>query len=308
MTARQPSPVPSSPSFYSDAELESPPIGITIEVCVDSVQSAINAINGGADRLELCANLGVGGGTTPSVGLFKVVSKLADGLPMMVRLLVLIRPRAGDFLYSETEFEVMREDIRAFKRRGARGVVIGILTAEGRVDVDRTKVLVDEALPMEVCFHRAFDMTRDPDEALRDVLGIGGISRILTRLHLSIYIVIEIKLIPVHSGHGTSAPASLDTLGQLCSEMATFTTNQAFPTSILPGGGINAGNVRSLLSALTPVGVREIHLSGGGWVDGGMDFRRSGLGMGEWGVWTTDEGVVRQVREIADMFWLEKEA
>ncbi|KAJ8473078.1 hypothetical protein ONZ45_g16438 [Pleurotus djamor] len=166
MTARQPSPVPSSPSFYSDAELESPPIGITIEVCVDSVQSAINAINGGADRLELCANLGVGGGTTPSVGLFKVVSKLADGLPMMVRLLVLVRPRAGDFLYSETEFEVMREDIRAFKRRGARGVVIGILTAEGRVDVDRTKVLVDEALPMEVCFHRAFDMTRDPDEGI----------------------------------------------------------------------------------------------------------------------------------------------
>ncbi|KAL4267930.1 Copper homeostasis protein cutC [Pleurotus pulmonarius] len=285
--------VPSGPSVRQSPSPEPSEAGpgIVVEVCVDSVQSASNAIEGGADRLELCGNLGLGGGTTPSMGLYKRVHKIADGIPIMV----MIRPRTGDFLYSESELEVMVEDIRAFKRRGARGVVFGVLTKEGRVDIERTKVLVDEALPMEVCFHRAFDMTRDADEALRDVLSIGGVSRILT------------------SGHsGTTAPSSIKTLKSLCADISNLTVDQPFPTTILPGSGVNPDTVGPLLRELLDVGVREVHLSGGTWHDSEMTHRREGFGMGvggagEWGIWTTEETKVRQVRVIADTMWFERE-
>ncbi|KAF5385067.1 hypothetical protein D9615_001253 [Tricholomella constricta] len=99
---------------------------IIIEVCVDSVQSAINAAQAGADRLELCANLALGGGTTPSLGLLKAVQMAA-----------MIRPRTGDFLYSDSEIDVILEDIRIFKEYGVRGIVVGILDKDGRVDVDQ---------------------------------------------------------------------------------------------------------------------------------------------------------------------------
>ncbi|KAJ6502664.1 CutC family-domain-containing protein [Mycena vulgaris] len=260
---------------------------IVIEVCVDSVRSALNAVRGGADRLEVCANLGVGGGITPSLGLLKAIQKASVDVPTMA----MIRPRTGDFLYSDDEIEVMLEDIRVFKRHGVRGVVLGALKADGRVDIDATKRLVDEALPLQVCFHRAFDMTRDADEALRDVMRIGGVSRILT------------------SGHGQTALQSLETLERLCQTTQKLAEDLPSVLSILPGSGINQATVGPILSALLPQGLMEIHLSGGSWVESRMVHRRDGLGMGvgesEWGVWETNEAKVRDVRQFADAVWAE---
>ncbi|KAJ7610804.1 copper homeostasis CutC domain-containing protein [Roridomyces roridus] len=273
----------------------SPPI--LIEVCVDSVRSALNAVNGGSNRLEVCANLGVGGGTTPSLGLLKSIMRVVD-TPIMVWELcsgqcssknsaqAMIRPRTGDFLYSDEEIEVMLEDVRVFKDIGVRGVVFGVLTAEGRVNVDATKRLVAEALPLEVCFHRAFDMTRDPGEALRDVMSIGGVSRILT------------------SGHGPTVVESLDTLKGVCQSTQKLAKDLPWVLSILPGSGINADTVGAVLDALLPLGVTEIHLSGGSWVESKMAHRPVGLGMGvgegEWSVWETSQDKVNRVRHIVD--------
>ncbi|KAJ7459094.1 copper homeostasis CutC domain-containing protein [Mycena galericulata] len=257
---------------------------IVIEVCVDSVRSALNAVRGGADRLEVCGNLGVGGGTTPSLGLLKSIQRAVD-----VPTMAMIRPRTGDFLYSHEEIEVMLEDIRVFKREGVRGVVLGVLRADGRVDVDTTKRLVDEALPLEVCFHRAFDMTRDAAEALRDVISIGGISRILT------------------SGHGQTVLESLHILKELCQTTRKLAEDLPWVLSILPGSGINTETVDPILNALLPLGVMEIHLSGGSWVESGMTHRQAGLGMGvgesEWNIWETSENKVREVRRLVGMHW-----
>ncbi|KAF8215853.1 copper homeostasis CutC domain-containing protein [Mycena galopus ATCC 62051] len=259
---------------------------LCIEVCVDSVRSALNAVRGGADRLEVCGNLGVGGGTTPSLGLLKAIQNSVD-----IPLMVMVRPRTGDFLYSEDEIEVMLEDIRVFKQYNVCGVVLGALRPDGRVDVEVTKRLVDEALPLQVCFHRAFDMTCDPAEALADVMNIGGVSRILT------------------SGHGPTAPESLDTLESLFEKTETLAKELPWVLNILPGSGINADTVGPILDALLPRGLMEIHLSGGGWEGGGMVHRRNGLGMGigesEWSVWITSEDKVRSVRRFADAVWAE---
>ncbi|KAH9947109.1 copper homeostasis CutC domain-containing protein [Amylocystis lapponica] len=251
--------------------------GFKFEICVDSVESAIAAFHGEADRLELCGNLGLGGGTTPSLGLFKAVQKAVPTLPIMA----MVRPRTGDFLYSDAELEIMLEDIRTFKQAGASGVVFGVLTPDGRVDVPRTTQLVNEAVPMQVCFHRAFDMTRDVMEALTDVLSIPHVTRILT------------------SGHGPTAPSSLPTLRALAD--AAYKSKSA--VTILPGSGINASTVRPLVDTLLPF-VREIHLSAGRWDDSEMVYRPEGMGMGvggagEWGVWRTNEETVQAVRRTA---------
>ncbi|EMD32547.1 hypothetical protein CERSUDRAFT_68572 [Gelatoporia subvermispora B] len=125
--------------------MNAPDDGITIEVCVDSVESAAAAVQGGADRLELCSNLGLGGGTTPSLGLLRSVQRAVPRTPIMV----MVRPRTGDFLYSEGEFNVMLEDIRIFKESGTAGVVFGVLDQSGAIDVDRTQKLANEAFPMQ---------------------------------------------------------------------------------------------------------------------------------------------------------------
>jgi copper homeostasis protein len=146
---------------------------ITIEICVADVESAIAAEAGGADRIELCDNLAVGG-TTPSVG---TIAEICRWLSLPVH--VLIRPRAGGFLYTNREIAVMRRDIEAAKALGAAGVVLGVLDAEGGINREQTAELVALARPLSVTFHKAIDQARDPLEAI-DALIAMGVDRVLT--------------------------------------------------------------------------------------------------------------------------------
>ena len=144
-----------------------------LEVCVDSVESAVAAGEGGAARVELCANVKEGG-TTPSAGMIKLVrANISIGLNIM------IRPRAGDFCYTDKEFAVMKEDVTLAKRLGADGVVFGMLRSDGSLDSDRLRTLLDLARPMSVTFHRAFDATADLPMALEEIVSL-GINRVLT--------------------------------------------------------------------------------------------------------------------------------
>ena len=138
-----------------------------IEACVDGYASCVAACRGGADRLELCAHLVIGG-TTPSPALFRQVQR-----DVPVKTNVLIRPRFGDFLYSEAELDQMCEEIQTFGGLGANGVVIGALTPDGDLDLRAMQRMLDCAAGMEVTLHRAFDMTRDPMRTLEDAIALG---------------------------------------------------------------------------------------------------------------------------------------
>lgn len=146
---------------------------VLVEICVNSATSAIEAEKGGAHRVELCDNL-YEGGTTPSAATICVTAK-----HITIDLHVLIRPRGGDFLYSDLEFEVMMQDVQFCKQNGVKGVVLGVLESNGKVDIKRTGELVKAANPMPVTFHRAFDMVADPFKALEDIIST-GCHRILT--------------------------------------------------------------------------------------------------------------------------------
>lgn len=146
---------------------------VTIEVCVSDVESAIAAEAGGADRVELCDNLAIGG-TTASAG---TIAEVCRWLSIPVH--VLIRPRGGDFVYSKRELAVMRHDIEAAKALGAAGVVLGVLTAKSTVDRDITMALVAAARPLSVTFHRAIDQTPKPQEAVDELVAL-GVERVLT--------------------------------------------------------------------------------------------------------------------------------
>lgn len=144
-----------------------------IEACVNSAESAVEAMKGGADRVELCENLH-DGGTTPSYGTIQIARKNLD-----IALFVMIRPRGGDFLYSGDEFEIMKEDILHARESGVDGVVFGILNPDGSIDKERMSELVQLARPMDITCHRAFDMTSDPFKAMEDLISL-GVDRILT--------------------------------------------------------------------------------------------------------------------------------
>ncbi len=144
-----------------------------IEACVNSALSALEAEKGGAGRVELCENM-ADGGTTPSAGTIKIAKKL-----LTIPVFVMIRPRGADFLYSEEEFEIMKTDVLMAKELGADGVVFGILKPDGTIDAERMGELVRLARPMGITCHRAFDMTRDPFEALETLMKL-GVDRVLT--------------------------------------------------------------------------------------------------------------------------------
>ncbi len=220
--------------------------GILIEVCVDSVASAVASERGGAQRIELCGDL-IEGGITPSIGMIELVrTKVSIALHLM------IRPRSGDFCYSSDEFEIMRRDIEMAKRLGADGVVFGILDAEGQVDTQRSRELVELARPLDVTFHRAFDMSDDLFRALEDVCTTGA-NRILT------------------SGGQQTALEGLDCIAGLVKAAKGR-------IAIMPGSGIRENNIRRIVEES---GAREIHTGMGSVVDGPMRFRNLRIVMGK---------------------------
>jgi len=218
---------------------------LVLEVCVDSVESAVAAEQGGAQRVELCSNL-LDGGVTPSSGLIATVrSRISVGLQVM------IRPRGGDFNYSDDEFQIMQRDIVTAKELGADGVVLGILDMDGRVDTGRTRRLVELAAPLKVTYHRAFDMSSDLFQALED-LHTTGVNTILT------------------SGGKPTAIDGAETLRRLIE-----TSNGG--VAIMAGGGIEDHNVGSLIEQ---TGVREIHASLKFPVPSSMRFQNHQISMG----------------------------
>ena len=144
-----------------------------LETCVDSVESAMAAAEGGADRLELCSNLIIGG-TTPGPWLFEEIRKRSD-----IRIHALIRPRFGDFCYTDAEFSMIRNAVKDFRKMGAEGVVVGILKPDGTLNMEQMKELMDAAGDMSVTLHRAFDVCADPIEAMEQAISL-GIDTILT--------------------------------------------------------------------------------------------------------------------------------
>jgi copper homeostasis protein len=218
---------------------------LTLEVCVDSVESAIAAENGGAQRVELCSALS-DGGVTPSAGLIAMVRQ-----KIKIALHVMIRPRASDFYYSDDEYAVMQRDVLMAKQLRADGVVLGILDQDGKIDIARTKQLVQVAAPLQLTFHRAFDMTGDLPQALRDVKSTGA-HRILT------------------SGGKQTAAEGADALKQLV-EVADGTIG------IMAASGIEENNVAELLER---TGVREVHASLRSAVTSSMRFQNSHVSMG----------------------------
>lgn len=216
-----------------------------LEICIDGVSSAVAAGKGGADRVELCANLPEGG-TTPSAGMIRSVRRVFSG-----GLMVIIRPRGYDFLYSEDELEVMLDDIRLSRQLGADGVVIGCLNADGTVDQERCGRLIEAAGPLDITFHRAFDMTRDLGETLETIHSL-GVKRILT------------------SGGKSDVSTGMAVISDLVRQSAGR-------VSLMPGGGVTTENLGEIMAS---TGVREIHLSARHPVSGGMIFRNGGCFMG----------------------------
>lgn len=216
-----------------------------IEVAVDSVESAIAAEEEGAQRIELCDNLNEGG-TTPSFGMIRTAVTNTD-----IDVAVMIRPRGGDFLYSDAEFEVMKLDVIVAKEAGAHCVVFGLLDAQGNIDIMRTKALVDLARPMEVCFHRAFDMAAEPFKSLEILIEL-GIDRVLTS--------------------GQKKKALFGT--KLIAEMVEHANGRI---QIMPGSGVNAENVNKIVRETK---VNDIHFTCHKMVDSEMEYINEKVSMG----------------------------
>nr|WP_086937650.1 copper homeostasis protein CutC [Thaumasiovibrio occultus] len=198
-----------------------------IEVCIDNLESLHTAQQAGATRIELCASLEVGG-ITPSFGLMKQAARHAT-----IPVYAMIRPRQGDFLFSDDDMAQMVDDIAAARHAGLQGVVIGCLTANGHIDMAQCRQLVDAANGMGITFHRAIDQCVDFRAALDDIMAL-GCERVLT------------------SGLAVSADKGTDVLR----EMVDYCGNRL---SIMAGAGVNAANVSQIVNA---TGVREVHLSG----------------------------------------------
>jgi copper homeostasis protein len=240
---------------------------MTIEICAYSLESCINAQAGGAGRIELCGGLGEGG-TTPSAGLIEIVRKHIE-----IPIYVMIRPRGGDFVYDFFEEEIMRKDIDLAKNLGADGVVLGVLTADGQVDVARTKALVEYAAPMKVTFHRAFDLTPDPVKALKDVIATGA-ERILT------------------SGQKPSAIQATELLAKLAAEAKGA-------IEIMAGGGVNHNNAAELAAT----GVHALHLTAKAFRPGRQKYFTEGISMAgeipdERSVLYSDLGLVEAIVQV----------
>ena len=241
-----------------------------LEVCVDSVESAIAAEKGGAKRLELCSNLIIGG-TTPTASLFRAVRKAVS-----IKIHVLIRPRFGDFCYTDAEFGIICDEVRQFREMGADGVVIGILTPDGSFDMARMGSLMEEAKGMKVTIHRAFDVCKEPMRGLEDCILLGA-DTILT------------------SGQEENCLAGAALLRKL-KEIADGRIQ------ILAGAGVNSENLEEICRITC---LNQFHMSGKVILNSSMEYRRAKVTMGlpgisEYSIWRTDEAEIRKAVEAIE--------
>jgi copper homeostasis protein len=249
------------------------PMKRLLEVCIDNIESGIIAESAGADRIELCDNLAEGG-TTPSLGAIRLAKKR-----LQIPVNIIIRPRGGDFLYSDAEYMIMMEDIRIAREEGINGVVLGILKPDGHIDIERTSALVQLAEPMEVTFHRAYDMTPDPFIALEEVI-MTGAARLLTSAHDN-FVYNNAKLIK------------------------ELIENAAGRIIIMPGAGINENNIADIINKTN---AREYHLTGRKPVESMMEYRKDNIYMGgkaeqnEYSRSYTSSDIVQKVRKILDSY------
>ncbi|MDE7341661.1 MAG: copper homeostasis protein CutC [Lachnospiraceae bacterium] len=242
----------------------------TLECCVDSVESAIAAEEGGADRLELCAAL-VTGGISPGLALFEQVRECCR-LPVRV----LLRPRFGDFLYTKYEFAILRKEAELFREKGAEGIVIGCLREDGSLHLEQMKELMMAAGGMKITLHRAFDLCADPAAAYEQA-GELGIDTILT------------------SGQKSSSLAGLPLLKQL----AELQRANGGP-QIMAGAGVTPDVIRQFL---VKTDITSFHLSAKKTVESSMRYRREGVPMGlpmmsEYHIFRTDSQVVAEARKV----------
>lgn len=218
---------------------------VEIEICVDSPEGVIAARDGKADRVELCDNL-FEGGTTPSIGAIKMARRVGG-----IKLHVIIRPRGGDFLYSDVEFDTMRMDVEAARTSRVDGIVIGLLTADGNIDKERTTELVTLARPMSVTFHRAFDVCRDAFAALEELIEI-GVDRVLS------------------SGQRSDAISGAETIKKLVDTAGDRIV-------VMACGGIDETNAAEVVAA---TGVSELHFTAFEELASEMEYRNENVAMG----------------------------
>ena len=243
----------------------------TLEICVDSVESAINAERGKATRLELCSNLIIGG-TTPTKSLFEEVKKNVD-----IPINVLIRPRFGDFLYSDYEVNIIKNEIEMFKKLGADGIVVGILTKNGEIDLDNMKKFIEGAQDIPITFHRAFDVCREPLKAFYQLQEL-GVQNILT------------------SGQSQDCLRGKKLLKEL---VKISTKNSKNKTEILVGAGLNIENIDEIVNF---TGATNFHFSGKRIKQSSMEYRKENVNMGlkefsEFEILETDENLVKEVAD-----------
>ncbi len=240
-----------------------------IEICLDSVESVIAAEKGGADRVELFSDL-FEGGLTPSLGSVKMAKSLTN-----IAINAMIRPRGGDFCYSEIEFSTMKEDVKAFKKLGINGIVFGILNPDGTIDMERSREIIELARPLSVTFHRAFDMTKDAFKSLDDLIEL-GVDRVLS------------------SGLEATVAEGADLLSSLVQRAGDNII-------VMPGCGINERNFEKIKNKIR---AKEYHIYLPGEYRSKMIFHPDHIYMGgllrqdEFLLTKTDEKRVETIREM----------
>ena len=223
-----------------------------IEIATSDFLTTKSAVEGGADRIELCANLAEGG-TTPSYAHIKKCKE-----SFSIPLFPIIRPRGGDFLYNKDEFEIMKNDIKLCKELGCEGIVIGLLNMDGTIDMTRTSELIELAYPLEVTFHRAFDRCKDPFVALEELIEI-GCQRILTSGQQISFVETRHALSLQHSGVNNDAIELVSQLNKIADDRII----------IMPGSGVRKENIKAIAER---TGCIEFHSSLRGKAKSPMQF------------------------------------
>lgn len=242
---------------------------LVLEICAAGIHSALNAQAAGADRIELCENL-EGGGITPSHGLIRRARML-----LSIPIHVLIRPRSGDFIYSDHELEIMNDDIAFCKSSGINGVVLAVLKSDGTIDTERCKQLIESSKPMSVTFQRAFDFVKDPFASMEEIIKL-GCDRILT------------------SGQQQNVLDGSTLIRQLADQAAGRIV-------LLAGAGISEENIEAVVQK---TGTHEFHYSAKTKVKSTMEYRKKDLNLGsavsdEFSYFVSDENRIRNIKMIA---------